>query len=385
MNVHTLIPAVQQYPWGSPVHIPRLLGLENPEQTPYAELWMGTHPGGMSMVELGGVRKSLRACIEDDPGYWIGMGDDISFLFKLLAAAAPLSIQCHPDAGQARRGFAREEQEGIPRDAPNRTYRDAQHKPEILCALSPFRAMCGLRSDAELHKLASPFPMLRDLARDGCVSFVRRLFCSPKGFRQRLLQEFVQLLSVIEDDDHGIYALAREFSQRFGLDIGIASPIYLQVLDLSPGEAIFLSPGNLHAYISGFAVELMANSDNVIRGGLTKKHIDVRELLEVFSIDQQPVVPFTACRSAGDPRPAFPAAADDFLLRECAEGRWTIERADYLEIGIVISGETMISWEGGRRVYQANRGQSFVIPACIGRYSIESTGQLYLASQGVSQ
>lgn len=384
MNVHTLIPVLQHYPWGDPDYIPRLLGLEHTKGKPYAELWMGTHPQGPGMVKTEGLCRPLAACIHEDPGYWIGSGrgDDITFLFKLLAAAAPLSIQCHPDAVQAARGFAREEEAGIPREAAERTYRDAHHKPEILCALSPFKAMCGLRSDEELEMLVSPYPMLRDLARNGCPSFVRRLFSTPQDIMRRLLQEFAQAAQVMEDDPQGVYALSLEFMGHYGLDIGIISPLYLQVLDLSPGEAVFLAPGSLHAYIKGFGVELMANSDNVIRGGLTPKHIDVRELLEVLSYDQRPVQPYGASVTDGDLRPAFSVDADDFLLRECIQGRWDVTHAQYLEIGIVIHGEVKISWDQGKASYRAGQGDSFVIPACMPQYTLESTGKLYLASQG---
>ncbi|MDR0998871.1 MAG: mannose-6-phosphate isomerase, class I, partial [Treponema sp.] len=269
---------VKHYEWGSPVHIPALLGADNSRGLPWAELWMGVHPGGPSRI--GGI--TLGDLIAANPERYLGKPaakdfGGLPFLFKLLAAARPLSIQAHPNPEQAREGWERENGKGIPLDAPNRNYKDACHKPEILCALNPFTAMCGFRHPEEIGVLlaqcfdgASPSlrggiePLYSALAgEEPLKAFFNALFALP--------QETLEELSAYARDTAlpgGEGDLVSRFAGLHPGDPGIIAPIYLNLLQLMPGEAIYLPAGVLHAYVHGFAVELMANSDNVLRGGL---------------------------------------------------------------------------------------------------------------------
>jgi len=274
--------AVKHYAWGSPEWIPRLTGEENPRRTPWAELWMGVHPEGPSTARVQGRAVPLSELAQ------------IPFLLKFLAAENPLSIQAHPNLGQAREGFELENKAGIALSAPERNYRDPNHKPEILCALSPFTAMAGFREAAETEQLLSMVPgteKLRNALNGGYRSFLSVLFGLDSEERKKLVHELTQK----EKRVHGLHELTRreqkalrlcgEFAKLYPNDPGILSPLYLNVIELKPFEAMFIPAGILHAYIHGFALECMANSDNVLRGGLTPKHVDTEELFSILNFE----------------------------------------------------------------------------------------------------
>jgi mannose-6-phosphate isomerase class I len=228
----------------------------------------------------------------------------LPFLFKLLAAGQPLSIQAHPNLAQAREGFARENKAGIALDAPNRNYKDANHKPEIICALTPFTGMCGFREPAEIRSLLEAFlagadkllhegfaPLFAALgaANTGTAlrDFLTALFAMPHETRETLTAYIrPKTVSAVSDAGGGLspllWRLMRSFAELYPNDPALIAPLYLNVFHLEPGEAVFLRAGILHAYIHGLGVELMANSDNVLRGGLTPKHVDVPELMKVL-------------------------------------------------------------------------------------------------------
>jgi mannose-6-phosphate isomerase len=263
---------------------------------------MGVHPEGPSETEDRGERISLPTLIDRDPALYLGEAaargfGALPFLFKLLAAAKPLSIQVHPNLEQAAAGWERENRADIPPEAPNRNYKDRNHKPEILCALEPFKALCGFRTPEEIIKRleAFAFPGLDFLKRalaspegsspEGLKNFLRVLFALPRTVRDKLSLHTMSRSAALEKA-HPEYAEEWKYAAYFaGLypgDPSIIAPLYLNLISLAPGEAIFLPAGVLHAYVYGFGVELMANSDNVLRGGLTHKHIDVGELLNIL-------------------------------------------------------------------------------------------------------
>jgi mannose-6-phosphate isomerase len=297
---------VKHYDWGSPDYIPRLLGIDGGGR-PWAELWMGVHPGGPSAVEFRGRPVSLPELIAGDREAFLGQEaaaqfGGLPFLFKFLAAARPLSIQAHPDREQARRGFERENREGIALDAPHRNYKDPSHKPEILCALGPFTALCGFREPGEIRRglgdfLSGASPSLRHgtaalmaaldkaagppetgTASGALRAFFSALFSLSPEVRRELTGYILESRGSRGPAGKYLAALA----ERCPGDPAIIAPLYLHVLELRPGEAVFLAAGVLHAYIEGFGVELMANSDNVLRGGLSSKHIDLPELTGIL-------------------------------------------------------------------------------------------------------
>jgi mannose-6-phosphate isomerase len=301
-GLYVLKNPVKHYEWGSPTWIPEILGKDNPEGEPWAELWMGAHPASSSILCAGGTEKSLARLIADDPQKYLGetRSGTLPFLFKLLAASRPLSIQAHPGKEQARQGWQRENERGIPLDAPERNYRDDNHKPEILCALSPFTALCGFRSPVEISSLLSLFfanapislqsglaPLWAALANtgEGALSalqlFLKSLFAIPPELR-RELTGYILSTPASSTINGELGSLIRSLAGYYPEDPGILSPLYLNLIHLKKGQAIYLPAGILHAYVEGFGVELMANSDNVLRGGLSSKHVDLNELMRIL-------------------------------------------------------------------------------------------------------
>ena len=273
---------IKHYAWGSQTWIPALLGIKNPQKEPYAELWMGTHPGGPSKTTMPG----------EDRAVLLSEITGLPFLFKYLAAGSPLSIQAHPNLAQAKEGFERENNAGVPLTAPNRNYQDPNHKPEIICALSPFTAMAGFREAAETEQLLSKVDgteNLRSALKEGYQAFLTRLFGLNAEEKKALSDAVLCAANLIPKNpvkkDQSPISVCGELAQIYPCDPGIIAPLYLNVIYLKPLEALYLPAGILHAYIDGFAMECMANSDNVLRGGLTPKHIDVQELLSILSFD----------------------------------------------------------------------------------------------------
>ncbi|MCU1501525.1 MAG: hypothetical protein JWM12_879 [Ilumatobacteraceae bacterium] len=250
---------VQHYDWGDLNAIPALLGLPSDGQ-PWAELWFGTHPAGPTTTAADG--QPLRT-----------ISGELPYLLKVLAAAEPLSLQTHPTAAQAETGFARENQAGIAPDAPDRIYRDVAAKPELLCALTPFEALCGFRP---FHESIAWFESM------GWTELATHLRAGPREYMHWALAGGPHRLP------DGAPAWVQRIAGRYPGDGGVLVALLLNRIMLQPGEAIFLEAGNLHAYLLGTAVEIMASSDNVIRGGLTSKHVDVDELLAVVDLTPLP-------------------------------------------------------------------------------------------------
>jgi mannose-6-phosphate isomerase len=281
---------VRDYAWGSVDAIPSLLGVE-PTGEPQAELWMGAHESGPSKLADG---NDLYAAVTADPVAVLGsaeasrFGGRFPFLAKLLAAAQPLSIQAHPSPSQAAEGFAREDSLGVPRDAPERNYRDPWPKPEIMIALEDFDALVGFRplerTVALLDALdCAPLAAMTAELRSGRL---REVFTTVMSTDRDTVRAYVTALgeacaayagSEFAVEAKTLDGLARDFPD----DPGVLAAILLNRVRLSRFEAAYLPAGNVHAYLRGVGFEVMANSDNVLRGGLTRKHVDVPELVSV--------------------------------------------------------------------------------------------------------
>lgn len=292
MHIATVI---RPYAWGSTTLIPELLGLPVTGE-PMAEMWLGAHPGAPSTVQGG---RRLDEVIAADPVGALGaksvaeFGAELPYLMKVLAAASPLSLQVHPTMAQARAGFAAEEEAGVPLDAPGRNYRDPRHKPEMIVALSPFEALSGFRAPARAR---SAFVSILGEPQRGQDFWGRLSHVLAGGDPASALSEamtmlltggdeashFVEVLIEVAHDASGEDAeTVNEIGSFYPGDPGVAAALLLNRVHLKPGEAAFLDAGLVHAYLSGIGVEVMASSDNVLRGGLTPKHIDVGELQRV--------------------------------------------------------------------------------------------------------
>ena len=293
----------RDYAWGSATAIPQLLGTAE-TGGPQAELWLGTHPGSPSRTPTGTLAELTT----------------LPFLLKVLAAAGPLSLQAHPTIAQAVEGFARENALGIPRDAANRNYKDELHKPEIIFALTPFRALCGFRPASEtgaaIERLLGAAPgnaaLTGWLDRLGSDDDIREVFEWLLSRGAGVDELLAALVSAAAQVDGPHYTLVAELAAAYPGDPGIAISLMLNLAELEPGEVLFLPAGNIHAYIEGLGIELMAASDNVLRGGLTPKHVDVAELLSVLDFTPLPV-PYLA-PTAVDGAEAFQPLADFVLL-----------------------------------------------------------------------
>jgi mannose-6-phosphate isomerase len=288
---------VRPYAWGSTTAIPELLGVA-PTGEPQAEMWMGAHPGAPSRVTRGGeADQPLSDVIAAAPERELGeaavakFGPRLPFLLKILAAAAPLSLQVHPDLAQARDGYGAEENAGVPVDAPHRNYKDANHKPELICALTPFDGLCGFRAPAAAAEL------LDGLEVDSLKPYVDLLHAQPEDAALRevltavLTADPQEMAATVAEAAAaaerlgGAYAPYAEIARHYPGDPGVIAAMLLNHIQLQPGEALFLGAGVPHAYLDGLGVEIMANSDNVLRCGLTPKHVDVPELLRIVRFE----------------------------------------------------------------------------------------------------
>jgi len=263
--VRPLRGVAQHYAWGDTSALPAVLGMQA-DGRPWAEWWLGTHPGGPATVEGG------RPLAE--------VAGELPYLVKLLAAADPLSLQTHPDTATAVAGFARENAAGVPVSDPRRIYRDPMAKPEVLCALTPFDALCGFRplgdTEALLHSIGAN-ELAAMLRIDGLEATITAVY--------RQQADIAAVVAACREHTSPEAALVARLDTSHPGDASVVATLFLNRVLLQPGDAIYLTPGNLHAYLHGVGVEVMGASDNVVRGGLTPKHVDVDELLRVLRFE----------------------------------------------------------------------------------------------------
>ncbi|MFE1956166.1 mannose-6-phosphate isomerase, class I [Streptomyces sp. NPDC059524] len=283
---------IRPYAWGSATAIPHLLGTE-PTGEPQAEMWMGAHPGAPSGTDRGPLNEVIDAAPERElgPEAVAKFGPHLPFLLKLLAAGAPLSLQVHPDLRQAQQGYEAEERAGIPLAAPHRNYKDANHKPELVCALTEFDGLCGFRDPEESARL------LEGLGVDSLKPYADLLRAHPEEAALRevltaiLSADRTEMAHTVTEATaaaqrlSGPYAPYADLAHHFPGDPGVIAAMLLNHVRLQPGEALYLGAGVPHAYLDGLGVEIMANSDNVLRCGLTPKHVDVPELLRIVRFE----------------------------------------------------------------------------------------------------
>ncbi|MFM8563513.1 MAG: mannose-6-phosphate isomerase, class I [Acidimicrobiia bacterium] len=274
---------VQHYSWGDPTSIPEMLGLDG-DGRPWAELWFGTHLGGPSKVlEVSDGAMGKPALTDDTGGLFsplVALSGELPFLLKILAAVEPLSLQSHPSLEQARAGYARENRLDIPIGNSRRIYRDPFAKPELICALGPFEALCGFREEVEsvrlLHSIGGGASRIARMLTDHDLDHtVRYLFGSSDEVR--LLRN--EVVEACRRHDSASAQWATRLADGYPDDPAVVVTLLLNHVVLKQGEALYLGPGNLHAYLRGTGVEVMGSSDNVVRCGLTNKHVDVNELL----------------------------------------------------------------------------------------------------------
>jgi mannose-6-phosphate isomerase len=387
----------RDYAWGSPTAIAELLGSE-PSGRPEAELWLGAHPGAPTPIAdpstVGG-HADLGRWLAADPAA-LGGRASLPFLLKVLAAAHPLSLQAHPDLGRAAAGFAAENARGVPIDAPHRNYKDALHKPELIVALRDgFEALCGFRelaaTDALLGELVASAP---DPAAAARIDLLRGMVAAPDGLRDTVRILLEQLPGGLLDalvvsaaaPGSGAFdaerALVGRLAEEYPGDPGVAVALLLNLVTLDAGEALYLPAGNIHAYLRGIGVELMAASDNVLRGGLTPKHVDVPELLEVLEFEPRPVPWLTPTDLGGGLSLFVPDVPDFELLRvdltDEPAGQESSFRLPGPGIAIVTDGSVRI--DGATSSIELGRGAYAFITPDEAKLRFSGTGTLFLAT-----
>ena len=388
---------IQDYAWGSRTFIPQLIGELTPANTPQAELWMGAHPKAPSQVLCDSEWISLAELIQENPEGILGdsvakkFSNKLPFLFKVLAAAKPLSIQAHPNRDQARQGFARENRLKVPLNDPHRNYRDENHKPEMICALTPFWALSGFGKVEDLITLADRLgtPTLRDKVinlrgqsdDEGLKKFFTTLMIMDRDHQEQMVAEVVKQCEKYSGTEAAFEWIIR-LNQDYAGDICVLSPIFMKVVRLEPGEAMYTPSGKLHAYLEGVGMELMANSDNVLRGGLTTKRIDVPELLKILNFITHEAGPLRP-EWRGITESLYHSPAEEFMLSVISVGEGSAFRSSRkrsIEMMICTEGNAHITDLRNGDVLSLNKGTAIIIPAAAGQYRIEGKAIIYKAA-----
>ncbi len=396
-NFYHLENTVQNYAWGSVRQLCDVLGIINESKQPMAEIWMGAHDKAPSRIVDDSISMTLTEFIAKDPTGILGeeaakiYNGKLPFLFKILSADYPLSIQAHPDKAAAMDGHQRENELKLSINAVERNYKDSNHKPELVCALTDFKALNGFRPINEIvdyfERVENPAILeeSKRLKNENSAAGLRRFYqilmnlsLSQQSeligqFREqrdfydnKAYQEFQCLLQCVTDDD-----------------IGVLSPFLLNLINLKPGEAMYLTAGELHAYLYGTCIEIMANSDNVIRGGLTQKHIDIEELVKILTFKTgHPKVLRPQWGAVPQIKEYF-SDTSEFKLTviDSAKQLQHIDiRMNSIEILICTEGQMRLESTDQSESLVLNRSESCVIPALTQQYTIEGKGVIYRAS-----
>lgn len=381
-----LINSVQNYAWGSKSALTELYGIANPDHLPMAELWMGAHPKSSSKItDSQGTVRSLRDVIDADKATLLGREvaerfGELPFLFKVLCAAQPLSIQVHPNKRASEIGFAKENAAGIAMDAAERNYKDPNHKPELVFALTPFLAMNAFREFSEIVSLLQPVA--------GAHTAIAHFLEQPNG--ERLSALFASLLnmqgeekaralailrSALESQQGEPWQTIRVISEFYPDDSGLFSPLLLNVVKLKPGEAMFLFAETPHAYLQGTALEVMANSDNVLRAGLTPKYIDIPELVANVKFEAKPAAELLTQPVKNGSELDFPIPVDDFAfsLHDLSAQPTAIAQQS-AAILFCLEGEAVLS--KGEESLTLKPGESAFISAAESPVQVSGNGKL---------
>ena len=388
---------IQEYEWGSYTAIANLLGKKAPSDAPQAELWMGAHPKASSKVKYDGQIIPLQELILRYPEDILGkniagkFNNQLPFLFKVLAASRPLSIQAHPNLAQAKDGFKRENDLNISKDAQNRNYKDKNHKPECICALTTFWALNGFRKINDIISYVMkvcPSSLGKEINKlekkhntDGLKQFFKFLMVLDQKKKKKVLSEAIigaQKYAKLDPVFEWMVKLSKEYPK----DISILFPGMLNLICLDPGEAMFLFSGELHAYLSGMGIELMANSDNVLRGGLTPKHIDVPELLKVVNFEDRDIK-ILQCEENSSNECIYPSKAEEFILSIISvdsKKNYKSPTERSAEILLCTEGQVNITDFDNDEDISLKKGKSAFVPASVKTYSMKGKAVIYKAS-----
>jgi mannose-6-phosphate isomerase len=388
---------IRHYAWGSRTRLPRFLGLQ-PDGRNWAEAWFGGHPLAPSLLEDG---TTLSDLVASEPQTQLGVGvarsfgSELPFLLKAIAPEKPLSLQVHPGRDRAEESFAAETAAGLPLDSVRRSYRDPKHKPELLVALEPFTALCGFRAprrateileglDTDLSERLHRFLLESPNAR-GMHAALRSLLSRALRPEPGLVRQVVEACRERErtgaSPSPRMDRIVTELADHHPGDPGVVAALLLNPVALQPGEALFIPTGTLHAYISGFGIEVTAASDNVLRAGLTEKPLDVDELLQCVNVAAAPPLRIAPERR-NEVTQSYYAPVDDFevsytTLAQCSpRDSWPlIGRGPRIVLGL----EGLLVLESSDDAIELRAGQAVFIPASDGTISVRGIGRVVQA------
>ncbi len=386
---------VRRYAWGSRTAMAEFLGRVSPGGEPEAELWIGAYAGFPSRLPDD---RTLPQLIEADPLAALGpsavarFGPRLPFLMKVLTIGAPLSLQAHPNAAQAEAGFAAEQAAGLPIDNPNRNYRDSRHKPEMLCALTPVEAFTGFRPVADGLALLDELSVreldgLREtLSASGLRGSVKWIYgLSDDGVPPTIsaLKESATTRAGRASSYAGELQWILRLAEEYPRDRGVILTLLCNFVRLEPGEALYIPAGCPHAYLSGVGVEIMAESDNVLRGGLTAKHVDGIELQRILDFsDARPLV-LHGCQD-GVGRTRFPTEAQEFDLSRVEVTDDVVLDGGRATLLLTVEGAARLSGRDGT-VLDLPRGRAAFISAAEQGVRISGPAVVFEASTGQSR
>jgi len=391
MKISKLKNPILNYEWGSKTDIPEISGI-SPDNKPQAEMWMGAHIKASSEVLIGNSWIPLIDLIKKSPVEIIGQKNsekflnEFPFLFKILAAQKPLSIQAHPDLKQAKIGFEKENIKNILINDFKRSYKDSNHKPELICALKPFTVLIGFRPLVQIisnlsflskTSLKNKFENLKQNKNKQSLKILyQSLMTLSNNDKYEILDTIKQDLNVNNSLE---WKWVNILYDHYNDDLGIISPLYLNLITLNPGQALYVPSGELHAYLNGLGIELMANSDNVLRGGLTKKFIDIDELLSIltYSYGNLNII-----------EPVMKNNCEFFYKTEAEEFELSVIKLnndDYynnirnIQILFCIKGNAII-YEKNEVPIKITKGDSLIVSASSSSYTIKGNATIYKAS-----
>ncbi|WP_195707052.1 mannose-6-phosphate isomerase, class I [Vibrio metoecus] len=378
---------IQNYAWGSKTALPQLFDLENPTHAPQAELWMGAHPNGCSGIAINGKIVQLSDFIAQNPNLILGENTarqfgELPYLFKILAAENALSIQVHPNKQQAERGFAQEEQLGIALTASHRNYKDPNHKPELVYALTEYQAMNGFRANQEIlnYFIELSIDEIQPLVdafqsnptEQGLRDFFSGLLSLQGEAKKRALRA---LMTQAKQIDLPLFQLIVELEKHYPNDIGLFAPLMLNVITLQPGEAMFLDAETPHAYLHGTGLEIMANSDNVLRAGLTPKYMDINELVTCTQFKHKPLEQLRLKSEVIEGCEQYPIPVADFKFAIIPPTTQQTIGVKSAEVVLPLDSSMILRHANGEKCL-VRKGQSVFIPAYAERYTIECDGRV---------
>ena len=381
--IYPLKGSFQNYDWGSRSYIQELIGMSTDE--PLAELWLGAHHRAPAWIN----GQTLDAFLKENPhlaGSSFSDEQPLPFLMKVLAAQKPLSIQVHPDKAQAKAGFERENEQGLALDDQVRNYRDANHKLELICALTPFEAMCGFRDFDRIVEALQTVGLSRKLA--ACERFCaepnpqtwKECFSVLLCLEGDVLAQTLKNISLLDPETWALeQAWIEKLTQLYPQDCGVLAPLYLNIVQLQPLEALFLDAGTPHAYLQGAGIEVMAASDNVLRAGLTSKHIDLAELNNVLIFKPLPIE-ILKLNSSNSALRFFPQKANEFKL-----GFAQVNAASQLDLlldmpAIILCMDGQLTCSKSTSKIQLNRGEAAFCDASEREIKIAGQGAFFVVS-----